>query len=362
MSATMKDIAKQAGVSLTTVSRALNNKEDIGKETRERILAIAQELNYAPNIHARALASGDSKTLGLIVADSANPFYAKIIRGVQDVCSAHEFGVILCNTNEQPEQEVRAHQMLHEKRVNGMLITSIRTGLPPLRELQKENIPFVLLNRYLESFGVDCVLNDNRQGAYEATAHLCKLGHRRIVHLTGAEEISSVRDRLAGYSQALREYGIPFDGQLVLHCNLRLKGGYRQAKTMIPAISPRPTAVFAYSDLLAIGVLKALRELGWRVPQDIALVGYDDIEFAPFMDPPLTTVAQLAYEIGQKGTEILLERINLPEGQVWTPQRIVFKPVLRVRVSSGAALEATGDQAITTSRDRQAARPFAREG
>ncbi len=343
MSATMKDIAKKAGVSLTTVSRALNNKSDIGKDTRERILAIAHELNYAPNIHARALASGDSKTLGLIVADSANPFYAKLIRGVEDVCSAHGFGVILCNTNEQPDQEVRAHQMLREKRVDGMLITSIRTGLLPLRELQQENIPFVLLNRYLESFGVDCVLNDNRQGAYEATVHLCGLGHRRIVHLTGAEQISSVRDRLAGYCQALEEYGIPFDPQLVLQCNLRLEGGYQQAKTIIPTISPRPTAVFAYSDLLAIGVLKALRELGWRVPQDIALVGYDDIEFAPFVDPPLTTVTQLAYEIGQKGTEILLHRISLPEEQVWIPQRIVFQPMLKLRVSSGVSLEAIED-------------------
>jgi LacI family transcriptional regulator len=350
MSATMKDIAKKAGVSLTTVSRALNNKSEIGKETRERILAIAQELKYAPNVHARALASGDSKTLGLIVADSANPFYAKLIRGVEDVCSAQAFGVILCNTNEQPDQEIRAHQMLREKRVDGMLITSIRTGLLPLRELQQENIPFVLLNRYLESFGVDCVLNDNHQGAYEATAHLCGLGHRRIVHLTGAQQISSVRDRLAGYHQALEEYGIPFDPQLVLHCDLRLEGGYQQAKAVIPTISPRPTAVFAYSDLLAIGVLKALRELGWRVPQDIALVGYDDIEFAPFVDPPLTTVAQLAYEIGQKGTEILLERISLPEDQVWTPQRIVFKPLLKVRVSSGVSLEATGDQAFTTGK------------
>jgi len=338
MRVTMRDIAERAGVSLITVSRALNNKPDVNKETRARILAIAQEIDYTPNVHARALASGDSKTLGLIVADSANPFYGKLIRGVEDTASAHGYGVILCNTSEDRERESAAHRMLREKRVDGMLVTGILTGLSPLLRLKQENIPFVLLNRYLQEIDADCVLNDNRLGAYEATTHLCELGHRRIVHLTGPKEISSVRERLAGYRQALEEYDIPFDPELVLRCNLKLEGGCRQAKTALPVLSPRPTAVFAYSDLLAIGVLKALRELGLRVPQDIALVGYDDIEFAPFVEPPLTTVAQLVYEIGQKGTEILLEKINWPEEGEWTPQRVVFKPELRIRASSGGPL------------------------
>jgi len=336
MGVTMWDIARRAGVSVTTVSRALNDKPDISKQTKARILAIAEELNYAINVHAQALASGDSKTLGLIVADSANPFYAKITRGVEDTARAHGYGVILCNTSEDSEREIGAHQMLREKRVDGMLITSILTGLDPLRRLEQESVPFVLLNRYLEGIDADCVLNDNRQGAYEATAHLCALGHRRIIHLTGPQQISSVRERLAGYREALEEHDIPFDPQLVLRCDLKLEGGYQLAKAAIPTLSPRPTAVFAYSDLLAIGVLKALRELGLRVPQDIALVGYDDIEFAPFVEPPLTTVAQYAYEIGQKGTEILLEKIHWPEEKEWKPQRVVFKPELRVRASSGS--------------------------
>ena len=338
MSVTMRDIAERAGVSLITVSRALNNKPDVSKETRARVRAIAEELQYAPNVHARALASGDSRTLGLIVADSANPFYGKLIRGVEDTASAQGYGVILCNTSEDREREAAAHQMLREKRVDGMLVTGIRTGLSPLLRLEQENIPFVLLNRYLQEIDADCVVNDNRQGAYEATAHLCGLGHRRIVHLTGPQQISSVRERLAGFRQALDEYDIQFDPGLVLRCDLKLEGGYQQIKTAMPAFAPRPTAVFAYSDLVAIGVLKALRELGLRVPQDIALVGYDDIEFAPFVDPPLTTVAQLVYEIGQKGTEILLEKINWPEEEEWTPQRMVFKPELRIRASSGPQL------------------------
>lgn len=162
MGVTMWDIARRAGVSVTTVSRALNDKPDISKQTKARILAIAKELNYAINVHAQALASGDSKTLGLIVADSANPFYAKLTRGVEDTARAHGYGVILCNTSEDSEREIGAHQMLREKRVDGMLITSILTGLDPLRRLEQESVPFVLLNRYLEGIDADCVLN----GAY----------------------------------------------------------------------------------------------------------------------------------------------------------------------------------------------------
>mgnify|MGYP005836940369 CR=1 FL=1 len=340
MGVTMRDIARRAGVSVITVSRALNNRPDVSKATRARILAIAQECNYAPNVLARALASGDSKTLGLIVADSANPFYAKIIRGVEDTASSQGYGVILCNTNEDPDHELRAHQLLREKRVDGVLTTSIRSGSAPLRRLQEEGIPFVLLNRYLDDLDADCVLNDNRQGAYEATAHLCRLGHRRIAHLTGSDQISSVRERLAGYRQALKEHDIPYDERLVLRCDLRLEGGYQCVKASMADPGPRPTAIFTYSDLLAIGTLKALRELRLRVPGDVALVGYDDIEFAAFVDPPLTTAAQFMYEIGQTGAQILLERIRGPEEELRTPRRVVFRPELRIRASSGAPLAA----------------------
>jgi len=338
MGVTMADIAKRAGVSTVTVSRALNDKPDISKETKAHILAIARELNYAPNVHARALATGDSKTLGLIVADSANPYYAKLVRGVEDTASAHGYGVILCNTSEDQERELRAHQMLLEKRVDGMLITSIQVGSVPLYRLVREDVPFVLLNRYLEDIETDYVINDNRLGAYEATAHLCQLGHRHIAHLTGSQQISSVRERLAGYRQALEECDIPFDPTLVIRCGLFLEGAYQQAKAVVRTFSPPPTAVFAYSDLLAIGVLKALREVGLKVPQDLALVSYDDIEFAAFVEPPLTTVAQSAYEIGQQGTEILLDKIQWPEEEEWELRRVVLQPELKVRASCGSLL------------------------
>lgn len=334
MRVTMAEIAQRANVSLITVSRALNNRPDVSEETRSRIWALAEELHYVPNVLARALVSGSSHTLGLIVADNTNPYYGRLIRAVEDTARSNGYGVILCNTDEDPEYEVSAHKMLREKRVDGILITSIQSGSSPLRSLAREGTPFVLLNRYVDDLEVDCVVNDNASGAYEATAHLCRLGHRRILHLTGPHTISSVRERLAGYRQALAECGAPFNPSWVLRCNLRLEGGYEAALAALAAPT-RPTAIFAYSDLLAIGVLKAARELGLQIPQDVALVGYDDIEFAPFVDPPLTTAAQQSYEIGRRGAEILLEKLRWPTGEAWKTQRVIYKPQLVIRASCG---------------------------
>ena len=183
------------------------------------------------------------------------------------------------------------------------------------------------------------MLNDNFQGAYDVTAVLCRLGHRRIAHLTGSERISSVRDRTAGYRQALEDHGAPFDPGLVLRCDLKFGGGDDCMRGALVSVTPKITAVVAYSDMLAIGVLKAARELGLRVPDDLALVGYDDIEIAAFIEPSLTTVAQQAYNIGRTGTEILLRKVTLPEDETWTLQRVVLKPALRLRASSGAPLK-----------------------
>jgi len=342
MSVTMRDIAELAGVSLITVSRALNNKPDVNKETRARILAIAQELSYTPNVLARALVSGNSETLGVVVSDNANPFCAAQIRGIEETARAGGYGVILCNASESYDLELEAIRMLREKRVDGILITPVQPESHYIQRLKEDGIPFVLLNRHMDDPDIDCVLNDNFQGAYEATKHLVELGHRRIVHITCEHHVSSVRERLAGYRQALEEAGIPYDPHLVFYTDMTLEGGYCQAKAVMERVSPRPTAVFTFDDLMAIGVLKALREMGIRVPDDVALVGYDDIEVAPFVEPPLTTVAQQAYEIGQRGTQILLERLQWPEDEEWKPYRVVFKPELKVRGSTSPIMKDEG--------------------
>jgi len=338
MPVTLRDIAEKAGVSVITVSRAMNNKPDVTPETRQRILTIATELNYTPNAHARALVGGKSNIIGLVVADNANPFYARMIRGIEEASTANGFSVILSNTNEDPDREASAIQVLREKRVDGLLITSVQCGKVLLEPLLQDKTPFVLLNRYVDGLVADCVLNDNFMGAYLATAHLCSLGHRRIMHVTGPDNISSVRERMKGYRKALDEYQIDFDSQMVLHTNLRLDDGYQKVLHYFQTAKHLPTAVFAYSDLLAFGVLKALRELGISVPGQVALVGYDDIDFAQVIEPALTTVSQPAFEIGFKGTEILLEKINNPSNDAPPARQVVFPPQLIIRASSGGVI------------------------
>ncbi len=337
MTSIMKDIAKRCGVSITTVSRALRDKEEISKSTKKRILAVAKELDYTTNIPARVLAGGRSNTIGLIVADNSNPYFAKLILGIEDVAKKNNFGVILYNTNEDPDLEMQGHRMLNEKRVDGLLITSMKTGKEPLISLQKKGIPFVLLNRYIEKLTTDWVRSDNVDGAYTITSLLCSLGHKRILHITGGEEISSVRERIIGYKKALSEYHIEFDSSLIYRCNLKLEGGYQCAKCAILELKPLPSAIFAYSDVIAVGVMKTLYENHLKVPDDIALVGYDNIEYSEFLEPSLTTVDQFAFEIGQKGMEILIEKISYPEDRTWEEKQIIINPEIRIRESSGGS-------------------------
>ena len=339
MTATMSDIAKKCGVSLTTVMRALKDKGEISQATKERILQAARELEYMANVPARILAGGKSKIIGLMVADNANPYYAKLIRGVENVAKQNGYGIILYNTDETMELELGGHLMLNEYRVDGLLITSIISGSAPLENLSKNSIPYVLLNRYIEGYDADSVRSDNQVGAYLITSHLCRLGHKRIMHITGNESISSVRERLQGYKRALAEHGIAFDKDLVVKCDLKMEGGYKCTLHALDRLTSKPTAIFAYSDLLATGVFRALKERGMRIPGDMAVAGYDNIDFAPFLEPPLTTVEQYAYEIGQNGMNILLEKINLQEGNIWQKREMIIKPELIIRESCGKKKE-----------------------
>jgi LacI family transcriptional regulator len=337
MGVTIRDIARQAGVSVTTASRALNKKGDVSDDARERVLSAARDLNYAVNLHARALAGASSRTLGLIFVDTSVPFFAEMARAVVDTATAHNYSIIVCNTDEDPRRETQAHQMLREKRVDGVLIGSVQSGSAPLRQLTNEGTPFVLLNRYLDDFDADCVYSDNRLGAYEATVHLCRLGHRRIAHLTGVDERYSRRERLLGYRQALEEHGIAIDQRLIWHCDdFALDTVYGFIRRVLANRADVPTALFVYNDRCAIAAIKAIGDMGLRVPQDISVVGYDDLEFARYEAPPLTTVTHAASEIGRIGTEILIRKIQLPAHENWAVQHVVLKPELRIRESSAA--------------------------
>jgi len=333
LSTTMKDIAREAGVSINTVSRALNGKPDVNEDTKKRILEIADRLNYVPNFLAKGLVTKNTRTIGVIVSDNANPFFARMIKGIEDYARSRGYNIILCNTDERYEKEEEAVRLLREKRVDGLLITltPAQKERTDILELKRTGVPFVLLNRHMDDIMTDYVINDNVYGAYLAVSHLAKLGHKRIGYISGPSQISSVRERLEGYRKALFENNIEFDNSLVKGSNLKMEGGYRLMKEFLE-LENRPTAVFTYSDFLAIGALKALKEAKLQVPKDIALVGYDDIEFSSLLEVPLTTVHQPRYRIGEEGAKILINRIEGKDSEGL--HQIILKPELVIRESA----------------------------
>lgn len=337
MRITIRDIARRAGVSVSTVSRAMNHKDDISKEVRQRVLAIAQELNYFSNPHARALIAGRSRTLGLIIAGSSMPFLNDVVTGILDAVSLHGYSIMVYNTGEDPEQELQAHRILRQEQVAGVLATSVQSGCAPFRTLQEENTPFVLINRRLDDMDSDYTLGDLRWGLRELVGHLSRLGHRRIAFLADRPGRYPVSERLIGYQQALAEFGIPYDPVLVRYFEPLRHNFYDLTVDLMASVYPTPTAIFPYNDWSAAAAIRALMDLGYRVPEDVSVVGYDDLEFARYLAPPLTTLTQQAYEMGKAGVDILVERLSWPEDRPWTPRHVIFKPELVVRSSTAAA-------------------------
>lgn len=329
---TLRDIARVTGLSVNTISRALNGKPDVNPETRQRVEDTARQLGYVPNSIARSLVGGHSCTIGLIIADLQNPFYSKVAQGVEEAARIEGYSTILVNTNENENDERKAVQVLRSKRVDGMLIHPTQGDSEHILQLRKDGVPFILINRHFDEVVPDYIINNNTKGAYLATRHLLELGHRNILHITGPDRISSVRERIVGFKQALSEFNVPFDPAMIIHTRLDMQSCY---ETTLKAFRSgcKSTALYTYSDLLAIGSLRALRELNLRVPEDISLVGYDDIDFAAFLEVPLTTVRQQMYEIGRQAVHLLIKIIH---DRSYEPgkYRVVLDPELVVRRST----------------------------
>jgi LacI family transcriptional regulator len=334
MSATLRDVALRAGVSVSTASRALNDRLDVSDAVRTRVLDAADALNYTVNPHARALKGVTSKTIGVMLYDThALTFNASMMRGIYDVATPQGYSVIVCTTGGDAAQERQAHQMLREKRVDGLLINSAQSGAAPLQRLNAEKTPFVLLNRCLDEIDCDYAMVDYRHGTYLATRHLLELGHRHILHQMGSSRHPPGQARLTGYRQALAECGVPFDPAQVVYCE-RATDAYHSVLAALQQLAPRPSAVIAYNDEAAIPVLKALHDLGLRVPDDISVVGHNDLSFAPYLIPPLTSVAQPIYAMGAQAADILLQKLAWRGPQPWVSRQIVSAPQLTVRLST----------------------------
>lgn len=328
---TIRDVAREAGVSVTTASRALNGRGELSPEKRARVLEAAARLNFVPSAVARALVSGKTKTLGMVITDNASPVYAEIVKGVEEAAKRAGFSLLLCNSADSQDQALECLALFQAKQVDGILLTPVQSDRRDVEFLRQAGIPHVLLLRHFGDPETDAVVTDNVAGGRLATSHLIERGHTRIAHIAGPAHTSSAQGRLAGYLAALAEHGLSSDPALIRHAPYTVAGGYQAALPLLSA-PQRPTAVFAANDLIAIGVMKAARELGLRIPDDLALVGGDNIELAEYLEVPLTTFHQPGREIGARGAELLLARLL---GDRESAEQIVLPTELIVRASSG---------------------------
>ncbi|HID57153.1 TPA: LacI family transcriptional regulator [Candidatus Poribacteria bacterium] len=325
---TIRHIAEKAGVSINTASRALNGKPDVSPETRERVLRIASELHYIPNRFARGLRSSFTGTIGVVVTDIANPFFGALVKGIEESATEKGYSIILCDTDEQTGREKAAIQLMFQEQVDGVLLTPVQEELTVVRSLKKQGFPFVLLGRYFEELQTDYVVTDDFKGGVLATEHLIEQGCRRIIHIQGPPYISSAKERLKGYLETLRRHGISGEA-LVTEPAITMEDGYRITGRVIREL--KPDGIFAFSDFVALGVLRALREEGLRVPEDVALVGYDDVDFASYLMPPLSTVRIPKEELGRVSLDLLCKRIR---GELDEPAEVKLDVELIVRDSS----------------------------
>ena len=315
-----------------TVSRVINNSGYISQETRRRVEEAIAELGYVPNALARSLRFKQTKTIALVLTDITNPFFTTVARGVEDVASEQGFSVMFCNTDESPNEEANYLNVLVQKQVDGVLLVPARCSVDSVAFLQERSVPFVILDRHIDGVNVDTVRCDSEQGAYELMRHLLDLGHERIAILSGSLEVSTSADRVAGYRRAFAEAGLAHDPDLVFYGSFTQESGYRATQQAL-ALTPKPTAIFAANNFIAVGALRVIREMGLRVPEDISVVTIDDPLASLVIEPFLTVVAQPAYQMGREATSLLLDRLS---GRDDNPPREIILPVeCIVRRSSG---------------------------
>jgi len=336
--ATIKDVAAHAGVSVATVSAVMNGNKYVSPNLTQRVQDSIAALEYERNSLAQGLKMHTSQCIGLIISDITNPYFTSVLRGVEDVASARGYALILGNTDEDVKKEISYMHLLESKRVDGLIVSFAPGNQEYLRSWSAHRLPLVSIDRLPAELNFDAVLVDNVAGARDAVEHLIALGHKRIGMVTGLSGITSTEERLIGYQRTLEAHGIPLDPALIAEGNSRIDGGEHATLQLLMQETSRPTALFVTNGLMVIGALQAITRLGLRCPQDIALVGIDDFEWAAVMYPTLTMVRQPAYEIGQKAAQLLFERMKKRDAP---PQFVRLLPQLIIRESSGANLQSS---------------------
>lgn len=331
--ATIKDVAARAGVSYTTVSHVLNETRPVRASTRERVLAAARDLHYVPSQVARSLKQQVTQTIGLIVPNAYNPYFAELARGIEDVCLRGGRSAVVCSTDAQPERQLAQLAFLHQKRVDGIIVSSPVQDAALVHALQQAACPLVIADREIAGVQSDLVQVDNAQGGLLAAEHLVELGHRRFGCITGPAELDVSRDRLQGFRRGLAEAGQSLPDEAVRVGDFNTPAAHALALELLRS-GQGITALFVQNDMMAVGALRAAGELGIAVPGRLSIVGFDDIELARYLFPALTTVGASIRRLGEVTAETMLARIerrDLPR------QWVKVRPALQPRESTGPA-------------------------
>lgn len=328
---TIKEVAAQAGVSVATVSHVMNGTRWVSEEARGRVQQAIQALGYEPNRVARNLRVRTTRTIGVIFSDIQNPFFTSVVRGIEDVLQASGYTLLLGNSDEDMARERLYIATLRAEGVAGIIFAPSSNNPEDYRALVALPLPLVAIDRAPPDLNLDLVSVNSVAGARDAVTHLIELGHERVGLVGGPDHLSTALDRQAGYEQALAAAGLPVDRALIRRGDFRHGGGYHAMRGLLLLDSP-PTAVFVANNLMTLGALQAVHEDGLRIPQDISLVGFDDMEWAQSLQPPLTAVAQPTYQLGKAAARRLLHRIGAPDEP---GQHIVMETQLKVRASCG---------------------------
>lgn len=328
---TIKDVAARAGVSIATVSRAFADPSVVSADLRERVADAARALKYRPSRIARNLRAGTSQTIGVVIPDLQNPFFTGVVRGLENVLLAAGYSLLLANSDEDPTRERHMLDTLRAEGVAGLIFVPINAGKSSYRHLLESQLPIVAVDRLPVDLRVDLVTVDNAAAACVAVQHLLERGHRRVGLLGGPSKHSTAVQRERGYLTALQLAGVPVRSELIIRGDFREQGGYDGMNVLLAA-AQAPTAVFAANNLMTLGALRALHESGRDIPEDVALIGFDDMPWATSLNPPLTAVAQPDTEIGRTAAELLLGRIADPSRPV---RHVVLEASLVVRASCG---------------------------
>ena len=322
------DVAKRAGVSPATVSRVLNKTANVSPELRERVLSAVSELNYVPDPFAHGMRTKRTRSIGLIISDITNPFFPELARGVEDYVSSLGYSLILCNTDARPENEKRYVELLLNKGIDGLMFTSLRIGEEVIRSLLNDGIPCILVGRKPENIeGLVYVVTDNYKGGCIAGEYLFSLGHKRFAHISGPLDNSAGRERLAGFIDALKKRGVREKDITIINSDFTMEGGYKSAGDVL-GLESLPSAIFFANDAMAIGALQRFWEEKISIPEVFSIIGFDNIKVSGLVAPPLTTISQEIYRIGQLSAR---ELIKIIEGEKGEP--VILEPKLIERRS-----------------------------